>query len=262
MPFLFFFLSFFPSSLPSALLAFSCSPSYRLFHHGECPSLYSGLQPSQLAEPRQANESPPPPWASPDVIITSVCPGIIWTRLTNRLESNSLVIRLFMPVYYYLLATSADHGTRIYLEAALAGAEDHVSRDEPDGQTDEKKVLCSLGGGGGAGPSPYGIGADAVFNTKRASTCATTEPQKTTSGELLPPTLSLLTAAPRFPPLCSRAHQPELTLRVCIFQRVRPGDLERHGPEPAVAGLEGDQGDLVRQRARRTQDPARISVKK
>lgn len=65
--------------------------------------------------------------SSPQVILTSVCPGPVKTELSRSMQENSVVARIAAPIFMTVVGKSPDYGARIYITAALAGPKDHVS---------------------------------------------------------------------------------------------------------------------------------------
>lgn len=62
----------------------------------------------------------------PAVVITSVCPGPVMTDI-GRTTEHGIVMRFLRSCGYRGLGKSPDYGSRVYIRAALAEAEDHVS---------------------------------------------------------------------------------------------------------------------------------------
>ncbi|KAJ1542051.1 hypothetical protein HK405_010243, partial [Cladochytrium tenue] len=61
----------------------------------------------------------------PDVIVTSVCPGLVNTDLARHVKDQSLVFKLLVPVVFGMVAKSADYGARYFVNASLAHEESH-----------------------------------------------------------------------------------------------------------------------------------------
>ena len=73
---------------------------------------------------------------SPQVIVNSVCPGIVATDLARQTTEASRVIRFLLPVAFAAAFQTPEVGSRIYAKAGLVSAEDHVS--DPLTQTETK----------------------------------------------------------------------------------------------------------------------------
>lgn len=63
----------------------------------------------------------------PEVIITSLCPGPVKTELARTTRQNSIFSNMVTPAFMAVVGKSPDYGARIYLTAALARPEEHVS---------------------------------------------------------------------------------------------------------------------------------------
>lgn len=61
------------------------------------------------------------------VIVNSVCPGLVSTNIARSIVRKSKVMGLLVPIYLGALGKSADYGSRFYLTGALAPKEKHVS---------------------------------------------------------------------------------------------------------------------------------------
>lgn len=64
---------------------------------------------------------------SVQVIINSVCPGLVSTNIARSIVAKSKIMAILVPIYLGALGKSADYGSRFYLIAALASQEQHVS---------------------------------------------------------------------------------------------------------------------------------------
>jgi hypothetical protein len=62
-----------------------------------------------------------------DVIVNTVCPGLVSTNLGRAVSKLSWKMRLFVPIYFNVLGKSADYGARSYLIAARTSEDEHVS---------------------------------------------------------------------------------------------------------------------------------------
>lgn len=62
-----------------------------------------------------------------DVIVNTVCPGLVKTDLGRSISKMSWLMQLFVPMYLGILGKSADHGARFYIAAARTSEDKHVS---------------------------------------------------------------------------------------------------------------------------------------
>ncbi|KAI1664106.1 hypothetical protein L13192_12047 [Pyrenophora tritici-repentis] len=60
-----------------------------------------------------------------DVIVNTVCPGLVNTDLGRSVTKLSWTMQLFVPAYFSLLGKTADYGARSYLIAALTSENAH-----------------------------------------------------------------------------------------------------------------------------------------
>ena len=70
-----------------------------------------------------------------DVIVNTVCPGLVKTDLGRSVSKMSLLMQLCVPTYFGILGKSADYGARFYITAARTSEDKHVS-GRPDAQID------------------------------------------------------------------------------------------------------------------------------
>ncbi|KAI8932963.1 hypothetical protein NX059_010432 [Plenodomus lindquistii] len=66
------------------------------------------------------------PGGKVEVIVNTVCPGLVNTDLGRSVTKMSWMMQLFVPLYFSLLGKSADYGARTYLLAALTTEAEHV----------------------------------------------------------------------------------------------------------------------------------------
>jgi NAD(P)-dependent dehydrogenase (short-subunit alcohol dehydrogenase family) len=64
----------------------------------------------------------------PYVIVNTVCPGLVNTDIGRNVVRQSLLLRVFVPLWLGSLGMSADFGARIYVAAAVTREHEHVSR--------------------------------------------------------------------------------------------------------------------------------------
>ncbi|KAH8728018.1 putative short chain dehydrogenase/ reductase [Phaeosphaeriaceae sp. PMI808] len=65
------------------------------------------------------------PDGSVDVIVNSVCPGLVCSELGRSISSTSIFMRLSVPIYLGVLGKSADYGARFYITAARTMEYEH-----------------------------------------------------------------------------------------------------------------------------------------
>ncbi|KAF1934743.1 putative short chain dehydrogenase/ reductase [Clathrospora elynae] len=65
------------------------------------------------------------PDGSVDVIVNSVCPGLVFTSLGRAIAKKSALMHFAVPIYARILGKSADYGARFYLTAARTSADEH-----------------------------------------------------------------------------------------------------------------------------------------
>lgn len=63
------------------------------------------------------------------VIINTVCPGLVSTDIARSITKKSTLMRLVVPVYLGVLGKSANYGARFYVSAALEPKANHVRVD-------------------------------------------------------------------------------------------------------------------------------------
>lgn len=68
-------------------------------------------------------------WSSTrvDVIVNSVCPGLVFTSISRAIVTRSTFLRFAVPFFGSILAKSPDYGARFYVTAARTSADQHVS---------------------------------------------------------------------------------------------------------------------------------------
>jgi hypothetical protein len=64
---------------------------------------------------------------SVQVIVNSVCPGLVYTSIARSIVEHSRLMQLLVPLYLGGLGKSADYGARFYVTAAMAPREENVS---------------------------------------------------------------------------------------------------------------------------------------
>ncbi|PWY83795.1 putative short chain dehydrogenase/ reductase [Aspergillus sclerotioniger CBS 115572] len=62
---------------------------------------------------------------SVDIIVNTVCPGLVATDLARDVARSSTLMQFLVPVYQGLLGKSADYGARFYVKAACMGEDGH-----------------------------------------------------------------------------------------------------------------------------------------
>ncbi|KAH8805422.1 putative short chain dehydrogenase/ reductase [Xylogone sp. PMI_703] len=67
------------------------------------------------------------PDGEPQVIVNSVCPGLVYTDIARTIVSQSLLMKLGVPLYLGGLGKSADYGARFYVSASLTSKQEHAS---------------------------------------------------------------------------------------------------------------------------------------
>ncbi|KAI9146980.1 putative GMC oxidoreductase [Paramyrothecium foliicola] len=72
------------------------------------------------------------PDGRPDVIINSVCPGLVHTDIARDIVSQSWTLYIITRLALGILAKSADYGARAYVNAAYTSADDHISEVRHD----------------------------------------------------------------------------------------------------------------------------------
>lgn len=66
-------------------------------------------------------------WCRPQVIINTMCPGLVNTDLSRSFAEKSAAFVVFKTVFYGLFGKSAANGARTYVAAGLTKEEEHVS---------------------------------------------------------------------------------------------------------------------------------------
>ncbi|KAI1110621.1 hypothetical protein F5Y14DRAFT_345533 [Nemania sp. NC0429] len=61
----------------------------------------------------------------PDVIVNSICPGLVNTNIGHSISQTSLAMKVGVPVYLKILGKSPDSGARFCVAAALKPSESH-----------------------------------------------------------------------------------------------------------------------------------------
>ncbi|KAH7371059.1 hypothetical protein BKA66DRAFT_573235 [Pyrenochaeta sp. MPI-SDFR-AT-0127] len=62
---------------------------------------------------------------SVDVIVNTVCPGLVTTDLGRRITNLSFTMQLFIPLYFTVLGKTPEYGARTYLMAARTSVAEH-----------------------------------------------------------------------------------------------------------------------------------------
>lgn len=62
-----------------------------------------------------------------DVIVNTVCPGLVSTDLGRSIAKISKLMQVVVPIHTGLLGKSADYGARFYVTAARTSENEHVS---------------------------------------------------------------------------------------------------------------------------------------
>lgn len=62
----------------------------------------------------------------PQVIINSVCPGMVRTDIGRAVVDQGWVMKILVTAYMGVLGKSVEHGARHYVNAALRPKEEHV----------------------------------------------------------------------------------------------------------------------------------------
>ncbi|PYI02921.1 putative short chain dehydrogenase/ reductase [Aspergillus sclerotiicarbonarius CBS 121057] len=65
------------------------------------------------------------PNGSVDVIVNTVCPGLVSTDLAREVAKTSTLMQLLVSVYQGVLGKSADYGARFYVTAARTSEDEH-----------------------------------------------------------------------------------------------------------------------------------------
>ncbi|CAG8974564.1 hypothetical protein HYALB_00004360 [Hymenoscyphus albidus] len=63
--------------------------------------------------------------SEPQVIVRSVCPGIVKTDIGRSVQSRSMLLKIVGQVYFKILGKSPDHGAREFVRAALSSKNEH-----------------------------------------------------------------------------------------------------------------------------------------
>jgi NAD(P)-dependent dehydrogenase (short-subunit alcohol dehydrogenase family) len=65
------------------------------------------------------------PNGEPQVVVNSVCPGLVHTDIGRAIANQSRLMKIVVPVYLSILGKSPDYGARFYVTAALRSKEEH-----------------------------------------------------------------------------------------------------------------------------------------
>ncbi|KAJ5496621.1 NAD(P)-binding protein [Penicillium fimorum] len=60
-----------------------------------------------------------------DVIVNTVCPGLVYTDLGRSIAKMSRLMQLLVPIHTGILGKSADYGARFYVKAARTSKHEH-----------------------------------------------------------------------------------------------------------------------------------------
>jgi hypothetical protein len=63
----------------------------------------------------------------PQVIVNSVCPGLVYTDIARTIANQSLLMRVAVPLYMSILSKSTNYGARFYIAAGRTSKDQHVS---------------------------------------------------------------------------------------------------------------------------------------
>ncbi|RHZ55587.1 hypothetical protein CDV55_103963 [Aspergillus turcosus] len=70
--------------------------------------------------------------ATVQVIVNSICPGLVYTSIARSIVENSTLMQLLAPLYLGGIGKSADYGARFYVTAALTPKGKHISVPQSD----------------------------------------------------------------------------------------------------------------------------------